>query len=179
MGVKYPRMVFIDNADDSTEELVRGVLGQDVLVGQDVKHWINRLIKTLNKENHMYTPFCVELHGCVTDKPLYAKDRNGDFRKAPARILLSDEIERRIENLMNTHIRTNSTIFREDKGVRLFEKQWAVNKSKIRFVMDAVDEDSGLHYFEAEDGHFYLYRGTNKNESFHRRLRLQINIYVN
>jgi hypothetical protein len=29
---------------------------------------------------------------------------------------------------------------------------------------------NGVHYFEAQDGHFYLYRGSGRNESMHRRL---------
>ena len=36
-------------------------------------------------------------------------------------------------------------------------------------VIEAFD-DEGRYCFEAADGHLYLYRGTNKNESIHRRL---------
>ena len=38
-------MVFMDNANDLIEALVRVVFGYDTIVTQDVKHWMNRLVK--------------------------------------------------------------------------------------------------------------------------------------
>ena len=31
--------------------------------------------------------------------------------------------------------------------------------------------NTGKHYYEAEDGAFILFRGTNRNESLHKRLK--------
>ena len=89
-------------------------------------------------------------------------------------LLPPEEIIRNID----TVIKDQKTIVqrqRNDPKASLFTKEsdfnecWTRQKENIRkFVKDVVI--AGKHYFEAADGHFYVYRGTNRNESLHRKM---------
>ena len=56
-------------------------------------------------------------------------------------------------------------LFLKDFGITLENQKYHI----LNCVHEVYDND-GNHYMETTDGVFRLYRGTNKNESCHRRL---------
>jgi hypothetical protein len=169
----YPRIVFVDNADEYVQRLVQSILGGECKIGQDIKHFVNRLVRCLNKENANYTPVCEALHRAFTTKPTPTIGRNLISRQQPGRVAGHMEIVQSIKDIRLGQV-LNESLFRTERDannnvINLFDKQWGICETKLQFVIEAFD-DEGRYCFEAADGHLYLYRGTNKNESIHRRL---------
>ena len=50
LGVAFPRYFFVDNAE-AYEGIIKSVMGENVVVLQDIKHLINRILETVSKKN--------------------------------------------------------------------------------------------------------------------------------
>ena len=172
-GAPYPKYIFIDDANEHIERKIKEVFPL-ARVGQDAKHFVNRLVRTLNKEADQYTAFARALHGAVFLKPEQARRRDGKVGEVRGRVASFGHIKRTIENLRSTYGHFPDLFKKkvvDGRSEYLFDSQWTTCQSKLRFIIEAYkDDEMNDYYFEAEDGHFYLYRGTNKNESIHRRL---------
>lgn len=166
---KRPKYFYVDNAVH-----MRGVIHEyfpESEVYQDVKHLINRLIEHTSKQSSLYVEFSKDFHGVFTKHKITVESRvSGNTHKIPAPLSDSQEIVRDLQALIDRYkgfslaANGGKPLFLND-----FDAEWEKQKIQIEENIKDVFID-GKHYFEAEDGKFQLYRGSNRNESMHRRL---------
>lgn len=95
--------------------------------------------------------------------------RKGTTHEISAPLHIGATIWADLERIYNENVSESSN----STGGPLFSPQFKRTfENQKNQILEHVKEIfiDGKHYFEAEDGVFHLYRGTNRNESLHKRL---------
>ena len=137
----------------------------DAVVLQDVKHLVNRLVEKLSKKSDAYGAACKSLHHVICGGTTTVRSRTNELCKIDAKLLEPDIILRNLNNWVNEYKLVAPDLFLAE-----FEQELKNQKRHIEIgcVRDPLIDDK--HYIETTDGKFILLRGTNRNESLHRRL---------
>jgi hypothetical protein len=153
------------------------------VVAQDTKHLINRLVEATNVNSDLYKNFSVAIHSVFTTH----KDvlgRNMKVHKIHDRLKPSATILQTMDSVILGYKNHNNRILVDDeKAVSLFkadfDKVYENQKYHIthcvtdyptnEHLVDDTD-DKNLWYHEQRNGTFILVRGTNINESLHKRV---------
>ena len=103
-----------------------------------------------------------------TTKPTPTIGRNLVSRQQPGRVAAQSEIVQSIKDIRLGQV-LNQSLFRTERDansnvINLFDKQWGISETKLQFVIEAFD-DEGRSCFEAADGHLYLYRDEEQEDS--------------
>jgi hypothetical protein len=159
--------------------------GKFPVVAVDTKHLINRLLEQCNQKSTQYVDFSVDIHNAFCDKTKVVL--NGIQTSIPNRLLPSATIWKNINNIIST---VNINGDQLCNHVPLFKgdfKKTLENQHKhfqcgcvYDFPTNELDEN-GNYPFDIKDpsnnwyvklnvGKYILRRGTNKNESYHKRL---------
>lgn len=148
---------------------------------QDVKHLINRPLEMVNKMHKLYASFVADLHGAVTNggKTIKVKSRNGQWANVDAPLDTSDVIWHRLEMVVENYSKALcdggeelSALFLKD-----FHKEFHNQKYHWLHCVQEIYDEKGRHFYEGRaDMDFHFYRGTNRNESWHKMLN---SIYPN
>lgn len=136
----------------------------------DIKHIVNRLAECLRKTSPLYCKFSKELHGAVSGSstvPIRGRDGNLYEVSAPlndpdhiwANILRQVQVYKNLEAAQSTGLFTND-----------FDTTLKNQEKHVKNCMREIFDRNGSHCYEVENGSFKLHRGTNRNESCHRRL---------
>jgi hypothetical protein len=159
--------------------------GKFPVVAVDTKHLINRLLEQCNQKSTQYVDFSVDIHNAFCDKTKVVL--NGIQTSIPNRLLPSATIWKNINNIIST---VNINGDQLCNHVPLFKgdfKKTLENQHKhfqcgcvYDFPTNELDENgnypfdikdpSNNWYVKLNGGKYILRRGTNKNESYHKRL---------
>ena len=165
LGTAYPTYVCVDDCCQC-ERTIHKVFPL-AKVGQDIKHLINRMVGQLNKTSEAYGIACQELHNAITGGKMWVRSRTGKLCEIdaplPAPATMLAQLDRCIANLRQVDV--NHNLFKAD-----FDKTVTTQKDHIRKGCVSDPSLNGVHYAETTDGKFTMLRGTNRNESIHRRL---------
>jgi hypothetical protein len=142
---------------------------------QDVKHLINRPLEMVNKTHKLYASFVADFHGAVTDggKKMKVKSRNGEWANVDAPLDSSDVIWRRLESIVTNYEKSLRNGGEELSALFLKGFENDFNKQKYHWLncVQEIYDEEGKHYYESRaDMDFHLYRGTNRNEAWHKKL---------
>ena len=145
----------------------------DALVYQDVKHLFNRVIEKMSKQSVLYGDACRKLHGTLTGPSMTVTSRNGKLYDVAGKRLPAPAQLANLCGWVENYKRLN-TEQRALGGPDLFLPGFdaAVANQKVHIEKGCLADPiiDGLHYMETSDGKFLLLRGTNRDESMHRRL---------
>lgn len=142
---------------------------------QDVKHLINRPLEYINKTHKLYSSFISDFHGAVTDngRKVKVKGRNGHWANVEAPLDSGEVIWGRLVKLYDSYKESllkggeqSSSLF-----LKGFDQAFMGQKHHWFNCVKEVFDKEGKHYYEARaDLEFHLYRGTNRNEAWHKKL---------
>ena len=142
-----------------------------VAVRQDIKHIINRVVEQLSKKSEVYGDACRKLHAAVVGGDTSVIDRAGQLRKVAKLLDHRDVIISRMLEWELQYKTIDPTLFLGD-----FDNTFKIQLH--HFALGCVDDitlTQGVpatpkNYLEMTDGKFILLRGTNRDESMHRRM---------
>ena len=163
----------VDNCCHS-KNFINQQMGPDVKVFQDIKHLINRFIEQTCRTSSLYSDFSVELHHCFTNNNITVLSRDNVTKKEiRERLLEGKQIWKNICDVVARYKQmdkqsgggtTTNSLF----GSKFDDTMAAQEYHVLNCIGDPLINDK--HYLEMEDGNFVLLRGTNRNESYHRRI---------
>jgi len=163
-----PKYVTVDDCctmRDSIEKTF-AAFDQTVVVLQDVKHLINRLIEQLLKTHKEYTSCCSEIHRAIVGSKQPFQSSNGKSIMYPSKLDNGDVIIRRVNGVIAHFYKEGwGGVFKTE-----FSAAWV--RQQVHFTKGCCNDIviNNKHYYEAETGIFKLYRGTNRNESCHSKI---------
>ena len=141
------------------------VISIEARVTQDIKHLVNRMIEKLSKGRNQYGQMCIDLHAAITGgQEITVVDRTGHARRLKAPLPIRSTMKDNLLRVVDNYKRVDPGLFLKD-----FDK--VLNTQLKNIDLGYLDEVylNGDHYVELGDGGFVLLRGTNRNESLHRR----------
>ena len=154
------------------------------VVAQDMKHLINRILNKTNTTSRLYVDFSGEIHS-VFSETIKVFDRLRDLTKIHDRVLPSKELLIKLEKVVNRYKNLDDECIKA-KEQSLFKPEFDNTYENQKYhilncVTDFPTNEVALDpfdtsnpefkwYSEMRDGQFILFRGTNKNESLHKRL---------
>ena len=97
---------------------------------------------------------------------MYSRDESKSSYSVPGKLLTHEQIKSNVIDIVKIHQKSSPTLF----NGKVFENALKNFFKNLKFLREAVHGENEQHVYEGEDGHFHLYRGTNINESLHRRL---------
>jgi hypothetical protein len=164
LGCSYPIVFNVDDAP-AMEKTIKSIF-PDARVTQDIKHLVNRMVEKLSKMRPLYGQMCIDLHQAITgSQEVSVIDRTGKARRVRAPLPSRETMKENLNRVVNNYKRLDSELFLKD-----FDK---VMNTQIKNIDKGYVDEIYLneeHYLELGDGKFVLLRGTNRNESLHRRL---------
>ena len=167
----YPQYVTVDNCCEARKMILEVFPNATVYI--DVKHLINRIVDNayVDKNHFQYHRFTTKIHGAMTGEKMTVQcTETGNVEEISSRLLDGMTVWREY-GIIYESLREIVDV----KGNRLFRdgfKENVLDKQKKHFE-NCWGEPiiNGKHYHKRVDGTFTLYRGTNRNESLHRRIR--------
>jgi hypothetical protein len=159
----YPSFVTVD--DCCADRLTIQAIFPGAVVLQDLKHIIARLVKQMSVKSPLYGDACKKLHGIFVGRDMTVRSRSGEFVTVAGRLLDPATQEKNLDEWITMYTALDSTLFLEG-----FDN--AVTNQKEHIKKGCLQDPilNGLHYIELSDGKMYLLRGTNRDESLHRRI---------
>jgi hypothetical protein len=146
-------------------------MGSSIVVYQDTKHLLNRCLEECSKNSPLYIQFSKEFHGCLTSKKITVLCRDMTTKKEiEGRLLTGEQIWTNMLQIVERYKEMDNKIVGPHK---LFNTRFdGVLENQEYHVKNCMGDPliNGKHYIEMEDGHLVLLRGTNRNESYHRRI---------
>jgi len=186
MGVPYPKYFVCDDAG-AWEKVVLSVF-EDAEVKQDTKHLINRPVEILGTVCEGAAEFSVAFHGAFTASEVPVRSRTGKVHMFDGPLDPPEVIIQKAEKVIRQYELVYPSLFSTE-----FKRSWETQKANIlKYVHEVYDVDGtfifkqnvlfpyfvyfiifvpGKHYYESDDGVFHLLRGTNRNESLHKRVK--------
>jgi len=145
------------------------------MIVQDVKHLINRPLEEVMKTHKLYASFVADLHGAVTNggRKIKVISRNGEWSNVEAPLdsgqVIWDRLVSVVEEYRGALTKagdSNCSLF-----LKGFEKEFQNQQYHWLNCVQEVYDHNGKHYYERRaDMDFHLFRGTNRNEAWHRKL---------
>jgi hypothetical protein len=163
LGSQHPQFITVDDCCGMRQTIQKVFPCSEVLL--DAKHMINRVVEKLSKHSPAYGAVTKSLHLYVCGGTSPVSSRNGSICYVDSRLPDPDSMIRAVDRWVDESRRLDANIFLPG-----FEKVLENQKQHIMkgCVRDPIIDDKW--YVETTDSKFLLLRGTNRNESFHRRL---------
>jgi len=152
------------------------------VVALDTKHLVNRILEECNVKSSLYSDFSKDVHASFTETKRVLS-RNNKSYEIHDRLRSSDFILKKLNDIVETAKKNDKALLSKQNGyVTLFKSgfdnvysnqqrhvQYCVTDYPTNETLSIEDEEK-LWYVELKDGEFIYRRGTNKNESMHKRL---------
>jgi hypothetical protein len=161
------------------------------VVALDTKHLLSRVLEECNVKSSLFSDFCTDIHAAFTESTRVIS-RNGKSYDIHARLLPSKVLLKKLDEVVETAKNNDKLLMEQDRNgyVTLLKKDfnhvYDNQKKHVEFcitdyptnetadppnppLFDKYNEEYNW-YTEHKDGNFILRRGTNKNESLHKRL---------
>ena len=101
MKVAYPKHCCVDNCCNQKKQ-IHSVFAE-CEVSQDVKHLINRFLECCSKNSKYYKDFSIEIHGCLTEKQMNVRSRNGNIVQVDGRLRKGEDIWATMLEIVNRY----------------------------------------------------------------------------
>jgi hypothetical protein len=168
LNVPYPCCFWVDDCC-KMRKTIEEVFPNSV-TRQDIKHIINRIVEQLSKKSACYGDACRKLHSVVVGGEMSVIDRTGQLRAVPQLLDHRDIIIGRLREWEAQYKRLDPSLFLSDFTTTFKNQLHHFALGCVDDVTIAQGQSAPRHFLEMTDGKFVLLRGTNRDESLHRRM---------